>query len=36
MQGAAGKPAARQMGIQSGQTEGQDAVDIVHPRQQTA
>ena len=30
MQGAAGQAALRQVGIESGQAEGQDAVDIIH------
>jgi hypothetical protein len=36
MQGAAGKPAVRQMGIQSCQAEGQGLSDIVRARQQPA
>jgi hypothetical protein len=36
MQGAAGQAALRQVGIESGQAEGERVVDIVHPWQQTA
>jgi hypothetical protein len=36
MERAAGKAAARQMGIQSRQAEGQGLSDIVHARQQAA
>ena len=36
MQGAAAEATLRQMGIDSGQAEGQGAVDIAYPRQKTA